>query len=73
MNNINLVADSINGVYQHENNVEFILRVDYMGPIFEGEDFYEALKSVQDGEEIRGVVSRELAEKIEEEHGIKWL
>lgn len=73
MNNINLVADSINGVCQHENNVEFILSIDYMGPILEGEDFYEALKCVKDGEEIRGVVSMELAEKIERERGIKWL
>ena len=73
MNSINLAADSINGVAEHENNIEFILSVDYLGPILEGHDFYEALKDVKDGEEIRGVVSSELAEKIEEEYGIKWL
>lgn len=58
-----LAADTIYGVYVSEapSGVEVLRDM----------DFFDALRSVKDGETIYGTVSDDVAEKIADEYGIR--
>jgi hypothetical protein len=58
-----LAADTITGVYVSETPSGADVLTDM--------DFFDALRSVKDGETIYGAVSDEVAEKIAAEYGIR--
>lgn len=62
-----LAANSIDGVYVCENSAAKQHGKDVLVDM----DFYDALKSVKDGETVFGDVSDEIAELIEKDYGIR--
>lgn len=66
MNTNELAANTVDGVY----NCESAAAKQHNKDVLQEMDFYNALATLEDGETIYGVVSDDLAARIEEEYGI---